>query len=444
MFENIFKKATPLKKEQHKINFPAAKLSRLQKERKIYGGLGIDDGMKGYHSSTLEPMTELLAPTGLAVFNKMRKNDPVVGGIILLLESVIKRLDMSIYGDNADFVKNMLENMRTPFQQILAEIASAFTFGFYLGEKIWQYKDGIMSLIDIEPRYQTTLDYINNEQGLVGQTTAGGLYSIPYEKTLHVVFINDNRSPYGISILRHLYKPYYYKLSIEAAEALGIDRDLGGLPIMTAPEGFDFTAADSGSPNYDPNTAATLEWAIQLVSSVRRDQQQGVVKPFGWKFELARGENRSSVPTSDILARYNTEMAAGVIANFMALGAFASTNNSNAQLHANNFIGACEAYARAITSCLQQQVVNQICKYNRIEEPPTISLAVRHHNSLKDIGSFLATLVDKGVIHATESIEKSILTLASLPYNEEEAERQRQEITNQKAQKPETEGGEDA
>lgn len=415
MFDSFFKK--PVLK---KATFPRAKLLALDRSRQVYGSYGIDEGMKGYHSAVLEPLPELIAPAGLSIFNKMRKNDPVIGGLILLLESVIKRMDVYITGPNTKFVSDMLDSMDTPLSQILGEIASAFTYGFYLGEKIWKTREGLLALIDIAPRYQGSIEAINDENGLVYQSTARGTLSIPYEKTLHIVLIGENRSPFGVSILRHLYKPYYYKLSIEASEALSIDRDLGGLPVMKAPDGFDFTAADSSSANYDPNVAATLEWAINLVSSVRRDQQQGIVIPNGWEFSITRGENRASVPTSDIIARYNTEMATGILANFLSLGAFATTNNANTGVHVANFLGACEAYANAIADTFQQQIIVPICNYNRLTEYPTFALSVKSYNTLRDLATFLSSLVDKGVIHATEAIERVVLELANLPYDEAE------------------------
>lgn len=456
MFDSFFKRPVP-----KKVTFPRAQLMALASSRQIYGSYGVDDGMKGYHSSLLEPLPELIAPAGLAIYNKMRKNDPVIGGLVLLLESVIKRMDYHINGPNTQFVSDMLDSMDTSLSQIFGEVSSAFTFGFYIGEKIWAMKDGVMTLVDIAPRYQSTIDTIDDDEGMVTQSTSGGSFTIPYVKTLHIVLISENRSPFGISILRHLYKPYYYKLSIEASEALSIDRDLGGLPMMSAPEGFNFMAADSTSPEYDPNVAATLEWAINLVSSVRKDQQQGIVTPFGWTFTLARGENRASVPTSDIIARYNTEMATGILANFISLGAFATTNNANTGVHVANFLGACEAYAKAISDAVQRQIINPICRYNKLDKPPTITLSIKHNNTLKDVGTFLSSLVEKGVIHATPSIEHVILELANLPYNEkeiEEAEEKAEEEAEALAEaekarlasnktdpkKPDDTGGEDA
>ncbi len=432
MFESfkLPKEALPTY-EQKELKFPGTRLSKLRSAaRGVKGVIGIGESMKGYPDSDIEPMSELLAPTGLKIFQKMRKSDPIVGGLMLLLDTVVKRMQINLTGDNAEFVQEVLDNMSIAMPELLGEIASAFTYGFYLGEKVWEMADGRMWLVDIEPRHQPTIEAINDDKGLVIQQTSVGQLSCPYDKCLHIVLLAENRHPFGVSLLRHLYKPYYYKVSIEASEALSLDRDLGGLPILTAPEGFDFTAATEGAPNYDANVAATLEWAIDLVSSVRRDQQQGVVKPFGWNFEIVRGENRASVPTTDIIARYNTEMASGILANFLALGAFATTNNSNSQMHVSNFLSACEAYAKTISDALQRQVIIPICAYNKLDSFPTIDLKVKNISILKDLGNFLSSLIDKGLVKPNNVLEKAVLDLANLPYTEGEQDAKRDPNTD--------------
>lgn len=402
-----------------KPTFLANKAASLKSMTATMLSRGIDDALKGYHSSVVEPLTELLAPTGLNIYTKMRKNDPIIGGMMLLFETAIQRSEYSLKGENASFVMEILDNMRTPFSQILGEIASALTYGFYLGEKIYAIRDGMVVLEDIEPRYQPSIVAIDDSDGLVQQQTTTGIFTMPYSKSLHVVPIQDSRSPFGISLLRTVYKPYYYKLSVEASEALAIDRDLGGLPVMQAPEGFDFLAADPSSPNYDANVAATLDWAVNLVTSVRRDQMMGVVIPAGWTLSIIRGENRATIPTNEIIARYNTEMTAAVLANFLSLGAFASTNNSNVTVHVSNFVNACEAFIKVIAGAIKKQVIDPICTFNRISPSPTIEFTVKGQNNLRDIGTFVANLVDKGVIQPTKFIEDAMLALLNIPRIEE-------------------------
>ena len=53
----------------------------------VMGDLGIDPLKTGL--PLLETMHELMPPEGLKVYDKMRKNDPVVGGLVLLLSATL-------------------------------------------------------------------------------------------------------------------------------------------------------------------------------------------------------------------------------------------------------------------------------------------------------------------------------------------------------------------
>jgi hypothetical protein len=383
------------------------------------GSPGYNDVPQGYVSH--EFMAELLPPGGLNKFLRMVMNDPIVGGLMLHLCFAMKRIKWEIVGDNADFVKNQIENLATPLDNIFLEMASAFIFGFYIGEMIWTIKNGLVTLYDIEPRFQTSIQSINDKDGMIEQFSADvGTVKIPYKKCLHHVFLSYSRNPWGIALVRHIYKPYYYKVSIEATEAVGLDRDLTGLPMMTSPPGFDFTAADPGSPNFQELAATTLSWATEIVTNVRKDQQQGIVKPDGWVFDIIRGENRTTIPTTDIISRYNTEMAAGLLENFLALGAFATTNNSNTSTHVNNFIAACEAYASAIANSLTYQVFKKICEYNGKDKFPWLSTRITNFSTLKDTANYIKSLTDSGVIMPNQKLEKAVLDLANLPENDDE------------------------
>lgn len=400
--------------------------------QKMYGKLGYAEQQVGLPN--LEFMTELAPPEGLKKFRIMQRNDPVVGGLMLQLDGVMRRLRYEISGTNADFVIKQLENITGSLPGLIGEMASAFTYGFYIGEMSWAVEDGVVVLQDVEPRFQTTIQAIRRgrvddrdlaaqalepkERNKVKQMTDKGTYLIPYKKCLHHVFVHENRSPYGVSLLRHLYKPYFYKTAIEAAEAVGADRDLAGLPMMTAPEGFDFTAADEASPNYDASVGITLEWAINLVGNVRKDEQQGIVVPNGWDFKLLRGEGKKSIDTTKIIGRYNTEMALGVLEGFLSMGAFASTNNANVEMHVANFLTACDAYAISIAQSINGTLIKKICDYNGIKDYPVMNFSPARVSNLDKLASFVARLVGQQVITPTIPLEKSLLAIADLPYDE--------------------------
>ena len=398
-------------------------ISKLRKKtpyasQKVYGELGWDKQTAGLPD--MEFMSELSPPEGLKRYRIMQYNDPIVGGLLIQIKGVMKRLRWSIEGPNADFVMKQLQELPRGLEGLLGEIAEGFTYGFFVGEMIWKVDNSTITLVDVEPRYQTTIQSIE-PKGKIEQLTSDGTFKIPYQKCIHHVFFSESRNPYGVSLLRHLYKPYFYKVSIEAAEAIGVDRDLGGLPVLKAPEGFDFTAATSGSPNYDAKVAATLDWAVELVGKVRKDQQQGIVLPSGWEFTLVRGESRTSIPTTDIIGRLNTEMAIGVLENFLAMGAFSSTNNANVEMHVSNFLTACDAYAKDIATTINYTAIRKICDYNNKKSYPRLDFSPARTSNLQDLASFVARLVANGVITPTKPLEKSLLEIADLPYDTNEA-----------------------
>lgn len=381
--------------------------------QKVYGSLGYPEQLPGLPD--LEFLTELSPPEGLKKYHKMERNDPIVGGLLLHLKTIIHRLKFNVTGENADFVADQLKGIPGGIPGLIYEMASAFAFGLYIGEYVWKVDDSKIILKDVSPIWQPTIQSITNE--VIDQQTDTEHFEIPYNKCLHFVPLPENRNPYGVSLLRHLYKPYYYKVSVEASESVGLDRDLTGLPVMTAPEGFDFTEADTTSPNYDAQVKQTLDWAVDIVSKVRRDQQQGIVKPFGWTFDIIRGENRTSVPTSEIISRYNTEMAAGVLQNFLSLGAFATTNNANTDTHIKNFLGICDSYGVGIADAINHGPIKKIIDYNGLVGYPKISFTPVNSEKLADLASFIARLVAQGVVTPTTGLEKELLQVADMPYD---------------------------
>jgi hypothetical protein len=382
---------------------------------KVKERLGYDWETEG--APSMEFMADLMPPHGLERYRKMKMNDPIVGGLILQIENIMRRLRPVCKGERANEVMDMLNNLRGGISTLNYNIASAFTYGFYIGEKVYKYEDGRVTLVDIAPRYAPSITHINDAKHMVRQECSMGTFLIPYSKCVHHTVLQEAREPFGVSMLRHLYKPYYYKISIEASEAVGIDRDLTGMPVLTAPEGFNFENTDPDSPDYDPSAAATLEWALDLVSNVRKDSMSGVVKPFGWDLQIIRGSaGTNTVNTSDTVSRYNTEMAAGVLENFMALGAFATTNNANTDVTVDNFLTACDAYSEGFAQTYKEQIIKPLCELNDWDVPDFTFMPVQAED-LTDIASFFTRLINAGAITPTTTLETELMKLADFTYD---------------------------
>lgn len=377
--------------------------------QRTVGRLGIGSAIVGVPD--LEFMNELAPPSGLEKFYKMSVNDPIVGGLMLEIQGIIRALEWTVEGDNAEELTSIINSLKP--NRLLYEISSSAIFGFYMGEVIWKRQNNRFTIIDIEPRYQPT---INNIKDVVEQQTSDGTFFIPYDKCLHITLSTVNRSQYGQSLLRHLYKPYYYKISIEAAESVGVDRDLSGLPMLEAPEDFNFTQADEDSPDYDENVAATLDWAVDLVGNVCKDNQQGIVIPNGWRFSIIRGENRTEIPTTAIIQRYNTEMAVGLLANFLSIGKV-SQSAADGEISMKTFIDSINNMRFSISEPIND-LIQKYCRINKLTSP-TFRIKKANATALEKLASYISRLTAQGIISPTTTLEKEVLSAIGFPYSED-------------------------
>ena len=362
-------------------------------------------------------MSELQSTQGLVNYNKMRWNDPVVGGLLLRMEQLFSSVTWSIEDETYLSL--------TTIQNVIREMTSAFTFGFYVGEIIYKMQNDVVVVNDIAPRGQISIwnivapdDVYQLNMGYkIGIHQYGVKGVIPYNKCVHLRILTPTRWKFGKSLLRHIYKPYYYKKSIEAAEAVGADRDLAGLPVLTAPEGFDFTAAQEGNPNYSELAASTLDWAEEVVSSIRKDEQEGIVLPFGWNLELLRGQ-QSSIKTDEIIKRYNTEMCVGLLENFVSEGAFSSATRNSSQTHSDIFMASCESWAKLFETTLNEQVLKRVATYNAMKDYPKITHSPINHDNLKDLASYVSRLISQGAITPDARLETMLREIGNLPKEE--------------------------
>jgi len=410
---SIFKKSkfeakvdpkTPIEFQKGRVNAKAA--------NKILGSDEFDPLLE-------ETLSELIPPTGLRKFKNMEDNEPIIGGLLLRLKNVIKSANWEITGENAELVENQLINLPFGIVGLLNDFSSAFVFGFSLNEKIWKNLNGEITLIDVAPRYQLTIDDWIKEKDKVfakQQTSEKGSTLIPLSKCIHFTPDALCRNYYGKSMLRCVYKPYYYKASIEASEAQGIDRGLSGLPVMTAPEGFDFVNADSESPGYDEAVADTLDWAESVVSKVRKDEMQGVVKPCGWTLELLKGQTSSNINSPEVISRLNVEIAVGLLQTFAVMGGFASTNTSNIEKMILDFKEQCNTYLNLMENVINRQIVKDICDFNLKTTYPKFRFFSVTIEAIADLASFVARLVANEVVTPTESLEKFCLNKIDARY----------------------------
>lgn len=142
----------------------------------------------------------------------------------------------------ADLVKEIMDDMETPWANVVRRAAMATFYGFAVQE--WTAKkreDGVIGYLDVEPRAQVTVeqwdtDPDGNVLGVVQRAPqdSRAIY-IPRGKLIHTVDDSLNDSPEGLGLFRHLAKSVRKLERYEILEGWGFETDLRGVPIGRAP-----------------------------------------------------------------------------------------------------------------------------------------------------------------------------------------------------------------
>ena len=82
---------------------------------------------------------------------------------------------------------------------------------------------------------------------------------------------------------------------------------------MTLPEGM---AMDSD----DEEDLVAIQWAKDIVSNIRRDEQDGMILPHGWEFSLLSSPGQKMFDVSQTIGRYSKEIAISTLSQFIMLG----------------------------------------------------------------------------------------------------------------------------
>ena len=273
-----------------------------------------------------EFLTELRGSEGRKRYKEMSLNSPVIGALMTAIEMSVRAVDFQWASDieegQPDPGLELLnyctdEAMSHTLEEHIVEVLTMLVYGWSMFETVYQsvpdYAAPVWRKFAI--RGQNTLNrwLFDDNGGLAGMEQqldkSPWRVELPIEKCLLYRTRSEKGNPEGRSILRNSWIPYYYGKHLQQIEAIGMERDLTGLPSVTLPEGAD---ARPGSDDYKA--------ADGLVSRVRNDQSGGVVLPYGWEFALVSSPGSRSLDIGAAIQRHESRMLLSTLAQFLLLG----------------------------------------------------------------------------------------------------------------------------
>lgn len=409
-------------------------------------------GLQRYGGSIYEELhPKLSGSRGVKVYQEMRDNDAIVGAVLFLVDMLIRQAKWEVIPassaqedqEAAEFVSQCKDDMSHTWEDFISEVLSMLVYGWSYFELVYKrregpgrnprtnsrFSDGRIGWRKIEIRAQDTLDKweFDDEGGVHGMwQIAPPDYTpvlIPIEKALLFRTRTTKGSPEGRSILRNAYRSWYMKKRIETFEAIGVERDLAGLPVMEVPPRIMHPDASSG----DKTIRTQLE---RVVSEMRRDEREGVVIPAeeywdgqqnvksGYKFHLLSSGGSRQMDTDRIIRRYESRMATTALAEFILLGMDKHGSFALASSKTNMFGMALGAWLDMIAATLNRYAIPRLMTLNGMgtERLPYFKPTDVEAPPLEEIGLFMERMGRIGLIKpGDERLEREVRRLANLP-----------------------------
>lgn len=347
-------------------------------------------GLKRYGPYIYEEfLPELRWPRAGRVYQEMSSNDAVIGAVLYLAEMLIRGVEWRVEPasesdadiEAAKFLESCMHDMDTSWANTICEVLSMLTYGFSFHEVIYKvrrgpdetnvkyrskYSDGRIGWRGLPVRAQTSLDSWEFDEN--GDVTAFmqccepdfKLTRIPMSKGLLFRTRISKDNPEGRSLLRNAYRSWFFKKHFEEIEGIGIERDLAGFPVLTAPEGLDLWNTE------DPQMVQMKANAESLVASIRRDSEEGVLLPHGWTLELLTSGSSRQIDIGATIERYDNRIAVTLLSDIILLGnksgSFALAETKQSLLAA-----ALQSQLANISDVFNADAVPKLFKFNSFE-----------------------------------------------------------------------------
>lgn len=404
-------------------------LGRLGQKR--YGGFFYEEFLR-----------ELQGKKGMAVYQEMSENDDTIGAILFSIEMLIRQASWDVQPGGTtpadeearDFVLSCMDDMSDTWSDTISEILSFLTYGWSAHEIVYKrrcgkrsdpqlrskYTDGLIGWQKLPIRSQDTLyewlyDDNDNIRGIIQNPPPDfGFIEIPVEKLLLFKTKSRKGNPEGRSILRNAYRDWYFKRRIQEIEGIGIERDLAGFPVLTAPEGLDIWNAE------DSEMVAIKNAAENIVQNIRRDSLEGLVAPNGWELKLLTSGGQRQFDTSAVIERYDSRMAMTCMADFILLGhqnvgSFALSSDKTKM-----FSMAIGSYLDIICEVFNNQAIPALIDINGdyfsgITDYPTLTHGDVEDANLEKLGDYISKMITCGALIPDESVEDFVREQAGMP-----------------------------
>jgi len=405
------------------------------------------------------------------VYREMRDNDATVGAILFAVEMMLRACKWRVEAKDGESVEYseetesievvgsqvvdhksavsfldsvLFQDMTTTWDEFIAIALSMLPYGWQYTEICYkkrnglkedpklssQYDDGLIGIEKLADRSQETLDRWDMDSGgtvhgmwQFPPNYAASMY-IPAEKAIHFRPHPFKDSPEGRSMLRNAYRPWYFLKNIQEIEAIAIEREMNGLPVVYIP--------NSVLNGTSTEAKAAVEQYKKMVRDVKYNEQGGLIlpsdpyyddegKPSSTKqveFTLVSANGSRAVDADKVIKRYQGDIARTILAQFILLSQSGSTGGyAQSSNESDLFLRAAEGWLESIASTINRQLVTKIWKVNGLDPAlmPTVIPGKLKPEDIGALGDYIQKLAGAGLTFFDSDTEKHLRDIAGLP-----------------------------
>lgn len=408
-------------------------------------GLGKEAGVAGYKIASGyvydEFLHELQGTQGRRKYREMSDNDPIVGAILSAINYILRAVDWHVDANSqtedeeaAQMVEDALMKMPDmAWDDAISEALSMLVFGFSILEMVFYRcpETGYYKPKKLAPRSQETIwewdaDDNGNIAGMwqMPPMSYRGNYDlyIPENKVLHFRTDYNRGNPEGRSLLRNAYRSYHFVKNISMIEAIAIERELNGLPVLYIPsEVFEDASKVAEYTKIVRDVKFNEQGGIVLPSETYTDDEGKPTSNKMYELKLLASEGSRNIDTSGVIRRHQTDMARTILADFVMLGdgkgSYALSSDKT-----DLFLQAIKSILGVIEAEINRKLIPTMWKVNGLDEKtmPTLRHGKVVPEDLSVLGSFVRDLASAGIMLNDEETENHLRDVAGLPEAEKD------------------------
>lgn len=394
-----------------------------------------------------EWLPQLQGKKAVETYREMADNDASISASMYLLEMLVRQVDWNIDASEptksaelaAEFIDSCRGDMTETWADFISEVMTMCIYGWAWFELNYKYRrgdtdnkymsskydDGRVGWRDISIRGQDSLERweMNEDGDILGMYQRPAptyqQFYIPIEKSLLFRTRSHKNNPEGRSLLRGAYKSYYYLKRIQSIEAIGVERDLAGLPIMQVPP-------EIMHPNASAAQKAIRTNMENMVQKIKRDAYEGVVlpsetsldgTPTGYKLALLSSGGRRPIDVDAIIKRYESRIMMSFLSEMLLLGQDNVGSWALADSKTNILSMSIGAMLDGVVDVINRHAIPRLCQFNGMPEKdwPSLSHGDMETPDLAQLGAFLSQATTSGLLVPDESLEQHVREVAGLP-----------------------------